>query len=107
LRLPKLRFSQSNIIRELQNWGLKVKVTETWANAHEVQEEYGVELTTITSDAPVDSLISAVAHQEFASLSTVQLKALSAANIKPVIADLKALLNREALEEQGFEVFRL
>ena len=104
---PDVRNSKViDIIRELQNWGLKAKVTDPLANAHEVQEEYGVELTTITPNNPVDSLIIAVAHQEFASLRPAQLKALCAVQPKPVIADLKALLNREALEAQGFKVFR-
>jgi UDP-N-acetyl-D-glucosamine/UDP-N-acetyl-D-galactosamine dehydrogenase len=104
---PDVRNSKViDIVRELQHWGVRVKVTDPWANAHEVQEEYGLELTTITPDAPVDSLVIAVAHDEFAGLTPAQLKALCAARPKPVIADLKALLNREALEERGFEVFR-
>ena len=104
---PDVRNSKViDIIRELQNWGLKVKITDPWAKAQEVQDEYGVELSTITPNNPVDSLIIAVAHQEFASLSTAQLKALCAPNAKPVIADLKALHDRKALEAQGFEVFR-
>jgi UDP-N-acetyl-D-galactosamine dehydrogenase len=105
---PDVRSSKViDIIRELQNWGLKVKVTDPWANPQEVQEEYDLELTAITPHTPVDSLIIAVAHQEFASLAPAQLKALCAPNVKPVIADLKALHDRKALEVQGFEVFRL
>jgi UDP-N-acetyl-D-glucosamine/UDP-N-acetyl-D-galactosamine dehydrogenase len=104
---PDVRNSKViDIVRELQHWGLRVKVMDPWANAQEVQEEYGVDLTTISPNTPVDSLIIAVAHQEFASLSSAQLKALCAAQTKPVIADLKALHDRHALEAQGFEVFR-
>jgi UDP-N-acetyl-D-glucosamine/UDP-N-acetyl-D-galactosamine dehydrogenase len=104
---PDVRNSKViDIIRELQHWGLKVKVADPWANEEEVREEYGVELTTITPDTPVDSIIIAVAHQEFASLMPVQLKALCATQSKPVIADLKALRDRDALQALGFEVFR-
>ena len=104
---PDVRNSKViDIIRELRNWGVAVKVTDPWANAQEVKEEYDVELTMITPDAPVDSLIIAVAHQEYVCLSPIQLKALCISNPKPVIADLKALYKRKALEEQGFEVFR-
>jgi UDP-N-acetyl-D-glucosamine/UDP-N-acetyl-D-galactosamine dehydrogenase len=104
---PDVRNSKViDIVRELRHWGLQVKVMDPWANAQVVQEEYGVELTTITPKTPVDSLIIAVAHQEFASMPIAQLKALCIPSVKPVIADLKALFDRKALEAQGFKVFR-
>jgi UDP-N-acetyl-D-galactosamine dehydrogenase len=104
---PDVRNSKVvDIVRELQHWGLQVKVMDPWANAQEVQEEYGFELTTITPDTPVDSLIIAVAHQTFATMSPAQLKALCAAQPMPVIADLKALHDCKALEAQGFKVLR-
>jgi UDP-N-acetyl-D-galactosamine dehydrogenase len=104
---PDVRNSKViDVIRELRHWGLKVRLTDPWANAQEVQAEYGLELTMITPNNTVDALIIAVAHTEFASLAPSQLKALCTPNIKPVIADLKALHDRKALETQGFEVFR-
>jgi UDP-N-acetyl-D-galactosamine dehydrogenase len=104
---PDVRNSKViNIIEELQDWGLRVKVMDFLAGAEEVQEEYGLQLEEITPRNPVDSLIIAVAHSEFAQLAPQQLRALCAPNTKPVIADLKALHDRKALEAQGFEVFR-
>jgi hypothetical protein len=79
---------------------------DPWANSKEVQEQCGLQLTTISPSTPVDSLIIAVAHQEFAGMSPAQLKALCAAQPMPVIADLKALHDRKALEAYGFSVFR-
>ena len=81
-------------------------MTDPLVAAQEVLEEYGVVLTEITPSTPVDSLIIAVAHAEFASMSPTQLRALCAPNVKPVIADIKALHDRKALEELGFQVFR-
>ena len=104
---PDVRNSKViDIVRELRHWGVRVKVMDPWANAQEVQEEYGLALTQITPETPVDSLIIAVAHREFAEIAPVQLKALCAAQPKPVIADLKALHDLKALEAQGFSVFR-
>ena len=104
---PDVRNSKViNIIEELQNWGLAVKVMDPWADPQEVQQEYGLTLTQITPRTPVDSLVIAVAHAQFAQLSPQQLKALCAPHDKPVIADLKALHERTSLEAQGFEVFR-
>jgi len=95
-----------DIIQELQLWGLTVKVMDPWADPQEVQQEYGLTLTQITPQAPVDSLVIAVAHSQFAQLAPQQLKALCAPHAKRVIADLKALHDRKMLEAQGFEVFR-
>ena len=104
---PDVRNSKViNIIEELQHWGLTVKVMDPWADPQEVQQEYGLTLTQITPQTPVDSLVIAVAHTQFAQLSPEQLKALCAPHTKPVVADLKAQHDRKALEAEGFEVFR-
>jgi len=104
---PDVRNSKViDIIRELQHWGLAVKVMDPWADARQVQREYGLALAEVTPDTPVDSLILAVAHTEFAQMQPAQLRALCSPKLKPVIADLKALHDRKALESQGFEVFR-
>jgi UDP-N-acetyl-D-galactosamine dehydrogenase len=104
---PDVRNSKViDVVRELQHWGLNVKVMDPWANAQEVREEYGLELTTITPSTPVDSLIIALAHQDFADMTPAKLKALCAVQPKPVLADLKAIYDRKVLELEGFEVFR-
>ena len=104
---PDVRNSKViDLIQELQHWGLTVRVMDPWANPQEVQQEYGLTLTHITPQSPVDSLLIAVAHTQFAQLMPQQLKALCGLHAKPVVADLKALQDRKALEAQGFEVFR-
>jgi len=104
---PDVRNSKViNIIEELQNWGLTVKVMDPWADPQEVQQEHGLTLTEITPQTPVDSLVMAVAHSQFEQWAPQQLRALCAQHAKPVIADLKALHERTSLEAQGFEVFR-
>jgi UDP-N-acetyl-D-galactosamine dehydrogenase len=104
---PDVRNSKViDIINELQQWGLTVKVMDPWANAQEVQKEYGVTLTQISSQAPVDSLILAVAHTQFAQMLPIEFKKLCSTHRRPLIADLKALHDQNDLEAQGFEVFR-
>jgi UDP-N-acetyl-D-glucosamine/UDP-N-acetyl-D-galactosamine dehydrogenase len=105
---PDVRNSKViDLIEELQHWGLTVEVMDPWANPQEVQEEYGLQITTVIPATKVDSLIIAVAHTQFAQLASSDLRGLCAMHSKPVIADLKALYNRKDLEAQGFEVFRL
>lgn len=104
---PDVRNSKVvDIVQELELWGLKVNVMDPWANAKEVQEEYGLTLTQITPENPVDSLIIAVAHIQFEQMTPSDLRELCARQTKPVVADLKALQKRRALESQGFAVFR-
>ena len=104
---PDVRNSKViDIVNELQHWGLTVKVMDPWADPQEVQQAYGVTLAQISPQAPVDSLIIAVAHAQFAQMSPGELRKLCATLSKPVIADLKALYDRKTLEAQGFEVFR-
>lgn len=105
---PDVRNSKVlDIIQELEHWGLTLKVSDPWASPLEVWQEYGVTLTEINENSPVDSLIIGLAHTQFANLSPAQLRAFCATQVKPVIADLKALYDRSELERQGFEVFRL
>ena len=46
---PDVRNSKVvDIIKELQHWGLAVKVVDPWADPQEVQQEYGLTLAQIT-----------------------------------------------------------
>lgn len=104
---PDIRNSKvADLVRELQNWGVKVVVTDPWANPEEVLNEYGIHLGTIDQSNKVDSLVVAVGHNEFRAMSPGQLKNMCSGE-KPVLADVKALYDRHNLAEVGFTVFRL
>jgi UDP-N-acetyl-D-galactosamine dehydrogenase len=104
---PDIRNSKViDIIRELLDWGVQVKVMDPWADAREVQEEYGLQLEKISVNNPVDSIVVAVPHREFARMDPTELKSQCGKQSRPIIADLKSLFKRQALVEAGFEVFR-
>ncbi|WP_156188673.1 Vi polysaccharide biosynthesis UDP-N-acetylglucosamine C-6 dehydrogenase TviB [Acinetobacter indicus] len=104
---PDIRNSKvEDLIKEFQTWGAQVVVCDPWADTEEVRQEYGVELSIIDAEHPVDSLVVAVGHNEFRHLSPEQLRSY-VNNSKPVIADVKSLFNRDELTAQGFTVFRL
>ena len=104
---PDIRNSKvADLVKELQNWGCNVVVSDPWANAKEVEHEYGIRLGTIDESNQVDSLIVAVGHNEFRTMSPKQLKKLCGSG-QPVLADVKALYNRHDAAEVGFTVFRL
>jgi UDP-N-acetyl-D-galactosamine dehydrogenase len=104
---PDIRNSKvADLVKELQNWGANVLVTDPWANSDEVMHEYGIQLGSIDKTNKVDALVVAVGHSEFRAMSPSQLKNLCRSE-KPVLADLKALYNRHGAAEVGFTVFRL
>lgn len=103
---PDIRNSKvADLVKELQNWGANVVVTDPWASAEEVFHEYGIRLGIIDESTKVDSLVVAVGHNEYRSMTPGQLKNLCRTE-KPVLADVKALYNRHEALDAGFTVFR-
>jgi UDP-N-acetyl-D-galactosamine dehydrogenase len=95
-----------DIVRELQSYGIDVVVCDPHAEAHEVDEEYGLKLGAIDAKNQVDSLIVAVSHREYKSLSASDLRSYVRGD-KPVFADVKSIYDRKQLEASGFTVWRL
>ena len=104
---PDIRNSKIvDVIKEFEQWGIKVSVCDPWADAEEVKHEYGIELVQVDAEHPVDSLIVAVGHHQFRALSSEQLRAFVKTE-QPVLADVKSLFNQDDMTAQGFTVFRL
>lgn len=104
---PDIRNSKvADLIKELEFWGAQVVVADPWADADEVRHEYGIELGKVDAQNPVDSVIVAVGHNEFRSLSANELRNYVKCE-KPVLADVKSLFDRTQMSDAGFTVFRL
>jgi len=104
---PDIRNSKvADLIKELEFWGAQVVVADPWADADEVRHEYGIELGKVDVQNPVDSVIIAVGHNEFRSLSASELRSYMKGE-KPVLADVKSLFDRTEMSDAGFTVFRL
>jgi UDP-N-acetyl-D-galactosamine dehydrogenase len=104
---PDIRNSKvADLVREFENWGVRVVVDDPWANPDEVAHEYGIELGKINAECPVDALIVAVGHNEFRKEDIQDLRSLCRGD-KPVLGDLKSLYDRHAAAAAGFTVFRL
>src|SRR5690606_33758579 len=55
---PDIRNSKIvDLIKEFDQWGVKVAVCDPWADVEEVKREYGIELVEVNAQYPVDSLI--------------------------------------------------
>ena len=87
---PDIRNSRViDVIRELQDFGCNVEVTDYWADAKEVKHEYNLDLLPITNhQLPItnyDAVVLAVAHNEFKNLSFSNLN-------DTVVYDIKSIL---------------
>ena len=94
------------MVREFQDWGMQVVVSDPVADADEVRHEYGIELQAIDAAHPVDVLVVAVGHSAYRAMTPAALRPLCRGD-KPILADVKSLYDRHDAAAQGFAVFRL
>ncbi|OYD55704.1 Vi polysaccharide biosynthesis protein VipA/TviB [Thauera propionica] len=105
---PDIRNSKViDIIREFQDFGIRVVATDPYADRQELAHEYpGVDIGTIDANAPVDALIVAVAHNEYATMDARAIKQLLR-GAAPVVADVKSLFDLDQLKQAGITAWRL
>jgi UDP-N-acetyl-D-galactosamine dehydrogenase len=88
---PDIRNSRViDVIRELQDFGCDVSVTDYWADAAEVKHEYNLDLVghsvlDTESMQEYDAVVLAVAHNDY--------KALKLDNKNQVVFDIKSILD--------------
>jgi len=83
---PDIRNSRViDVIRELQDFGCEVEVSDYWADKQEVEHEYGLSLKDAPAIEAYDAVVLAVAHDEY--------KALTFDNEHQVVFDIKSILN--------------
>jgi UDP-N-acetyl-D-galactosamine dehydrogenase len=88
---PDLRNTRViDVVKELQEFGCQVDITDYWANSAEAQHEYGINLTEQPVKGGYDGVIVAVPHQEYAAMSAGDLRGYL--NKNGVLYDLKGVL---------------
>ena len=80
-----------DIITDLQEYGAKVSVYDPQADAHLVNEEYGIELLPSVENQKFEAIVLAVAHRDFEKLDLEELK-----NDAAVVYDVKGFLKEGA-----------
>lgn len=76
-----------DVIRALEDYGIKVGLYDPWANPEEVLHEYGLHTSTAEPTTTFDALVLGVAHQEFLDLDLDALK-----NENSIVYDVKGVL---------------
>jgi UDP-N-acetyl-D-glucosamine/UDP-N-acetyl-D-galactosamine dehydrogenase len=103
---PDIRNSKViDIIRELEEYGVRVQVHDPLVDPAEAAHEYGVELVPLDGLRPAAAVVVAVAHRQYRDLTAAGLASLMKHN--PVLVDVKGIFDRQAVREAGIRLWRL
>jgi UDP-N-acetyl-D-galactosamine dehydrogenase len=103
---PDIRNSKViDVINELRAYGIDPIVHDPLADADETMHEYGLQLTPWDMVTGVDAIVLAVAHTEYVEFGLPEL----CAKLRQGggIIDVKAQLDRKALEQRAIPYWRL
>lgn len=99
-----------DIINRLKEFEIEPIVTDSWADAEVARQEYGVELVPFDEIPKADCVIVAVGHNEFRSMSMMQIKGLFKEELQDeekVLVDVKSLYRKDELDASEMRYWRL
>ncbi|MGE0483629.1 MAG: nucleotide sugar dehydrogenase [Gammaproteobacteria bacterium] len=104
--VPDLRNTRViDIVEELRTYDIRVQIHDPFADSHEAQEEYGIELTALADLEPASVVIFAVPHRDYLS-GGWPLVAARLADGRGAVLDVKGRLDRDAIPA-GVTLWRL
>ena len=99
-----------DIISRLKEYDISPIVTDEWADADIAKREYNVDLVPWNEVPKADCIIVAVGHNEYRSMSMMQIKNLFKDELKDeekVLVDVKSLYRMDELKASGMRFWRL
>lgn len=96
-----------DIIKELEEYGIDVKVVDPVADPEEVYDEYGIKLWDMNEIENIDAVIFTVPHDEFKSLTLENIRSLYNGSNGKVLIDVKGIFRRDEAEGLGYIYWRL
>lgn len=76
-----------DVVKSLQEYGIKVTIFDPWANPNEVMHEYGLVTSQSIPNKEFDAVVLGVAHKEFLELDLEKVR-----KEKSVLYDVKGIL---------------
>ncbi|MHA7966123.1 nucleotide sugar dehydrogenase [Paenibacillus sp. CAU 1782] len=107
---PDIRNSKViDIIRVLNEYGIKPIIYDPYADFEETRKEYNVELAAFDDLKDLDCLVFAVAHNSFKNMEIDQMDRLFAdiKNDEKIIIDVKSIMDKAMIQEKGYTFWRL
>ena len=96
-----------DIYRELQEYGITPVVADPAADAAEAKRLYGIEFVDVADVKNMDTVILAVAHDRFKSLTVADFDGFYTGKNTKVLIDVKAMLDKPCFESAGYTYWRL
>lgn len=99
-----------DIINRLKEFEINPIVTDSWADPEVAKHEYNVDLVAWDQIPKADCVIVAVGHNEYRSMSMMQLKELFKSDVpdsEKVLVDVKSLYRMDELKASGMRFWRL
>ena len=99
-----------DIIRRLEEYEIMPIVSDSWADIEVAKKEYNVNLVPLNELPKADCVIIAVGHNDFRSMSMMQIKSLFKENKsdeEKVLIDVKSLYRIDELKVSGLRFWRL
>ena len=99
-----------DIIDRLKEYDINPIVTDSWADPEVAKHEYDVDLVAWEDVPKADCVIVAVGHNEYRSMSMMQLKELFKSELEDeekVLVDVKSLYRIDELKASGMRFWRL
>ena len=95
-----------DIIKELEEFGVKVYAKDPHADIKEIKKEYNIEIDTNPNNEKVDALVFAVAHDEFKKYTISDIKSMLKEDSN-LVFDIKNMLYKQEMEKNGIDLWRL
>lgn len=99
-----------DIINRLREYEIEPIIADAWADVAVAKSEYDIDIVVYEKLPKADCLIVAVGHNEFRSMSMMQLKELFKADIpdeEKILVDVKSLYRIDELRASGMRFWRL
>jgi UDP-N-acetyl-D-galactosamine dehydrogenase len=93
-----------DIVRELEQYGTRVMVSDPMASSSESEHEYGIGLKPLSELVALDALVLAVPHQQLLALGQAEL--LGRVVDGGILIDVKSVLSPGAVE-RGIQYWSL
>ncbi|MNJ38489.1 UDP-N-acetyl-D-glucosamine 6-dehydrogenase [compost metagenome] len=97
----------TDIIQELKDYGVTTLVADPLVDQKQVYEEYGIELSDMSSFKDLNVVIVAVPHTSIAEMSINDFKEMYNGNQIKIMIDIKGIYSKSEYERNGFYYWRL
>lgn len=97
----------TDIIHELEEYGMTTLVADPNVDKHQVHAEYGIELTELDDLQGLNVVVVAVPHSQFAQMGVKDFDKLFDTGRRKLIIDIKGMYDKREFERNGYDYWSL